>query len=95
MLVIIKSAPDTQEGRRGVKLARAMSADIVLMQNGVYFIQGQALEDLGFAGPAYVLEDDRRLRGIKADDTAKYIKDISYDRLIDIMAESDKVMGMF
>ncbi|NJD56649.1 MAG: hypothetical protein FIA94_09635 [Nitrospirae bacterium] len=93
MLVIIRSAPDTPEGKRGVKLARAMSADIVLLQNGVYFIEGQALEDLGFAGPAYVLEDDKRLRGLTAD--GMNIKSISYDSLVDFMAESDKVIGMF
>ncbi len=95
MLVIIKSAPDTPEGRRGVKLARDMAADIVLLQNGVYFIQEQRLEDLGFYQIAYVLEDDRRLRGLKADEANKNIKDISYEGMVDLMAESDKVTGMF
>lgn len=95
MLVLIKSGPDTPEGQRGVKLARDMSADIVLVQNGVYFIEGRNLEDLGFCGPVHVLEDDRRLRGMKADDPAQNINDIGYDRLIDLMAEGDKVIGMF
>ncbi len=95
MLVMIKSAPDTTEGQRGVKLARDMSAEIVLLQNGVYFIQGRNLEDTGFVGPVHVLEDDRRLRGVKADAPEKNINDITYDRLIDLMAEGDKVIGMF
>lgn len=95
MIVIIKSAPDTPEGKRGVKFARALSSDIVLLQNGVYFIQGRALEDLGFVGPAFVLEDDRKLRGLKADGANKNIKDIGYDGFVDLITESDKVIGMF
>jgi sulfur relay protein TusB/DsrH len=94
MIVIVRSAPDTPEGKRGVKIARDMSAEIVLLQNGVYFIQGRALEDLGFVGPAYVLEEDKRLRGLKAGDTEN-IRDIGYDSLVDLMAGSDKVIGMF
>jgi sulfur relay protein TusB/DsrH len=95
MIAIIKSAPDTPEGKRGVKLARNLSADIVLLQNGVYFLQDQRLEDLGFCSTAYVIEDDRKLRGLKTDDAAKNIKKITYDGLIDLMTESDKVIGMF
>ncbi len=95
MLVIIKSAPDTPEGKRGVKLARHMSADIVLLQNGVYFIQKERLEDLGFYRTAHVLEDDKRLRGLKDNDNHKNIKDINYDSLVDLMAGSDKIVGMF
>ena len=93
MLVIIRSAPDTPEGKRGLKFARSMSADIVLLQNGVYFIQENALEDLGVVGPVYVLEDDKRLRGLTAE--GMNIKGISYDSLVDFMTESDKVIGMF
>jgi sulfur relay protein TusB/DsrH len=95
MLVIIRNDPDTPEGKRGVKIAREMAADIILLQNGVYFIQEQRLEDLGFYQTAYVLEDDRRLRGLKAQEANKNIKDISYEGMVDLMAESDKVMGMF
>lgn len=95
MLVIIKSAPDTPEGRRGVKLARHMSADIVLLQNGVYFIQKEKLEDLSFYRTVYVLEDDRRLRGLKDNGNYKNIKNINYNSLVDLMAGSDKVIGMF
>jgi len=94
MLVIIKSAPDTPEGKRGVKFARDMSADIVLLQNGVYFTQGQELKNTEFTGTAYALEDDKRLRGLTTDDR-KDIRDINYDKLVDLMAENDKVIGMF
>ena len=95
MLVIIKSAPDTSEGKRGVSLACDTSADIVLLQNSVYFIQGQSLRDAGFRGKAYVLEDDRLLRGLKTDDDSRNIEEINYDRLVDLMAEHDKIIGMF
>ena len=93
MLVIIKSAPDTTEGRRGVKLARDMAADIVLIQNGVYFAQKEQLE--GFCGTAFVLEDDTRMRGLIKDGIDKDIRNIDYDGLVDLMAEKEKVIGMF
>jgi sulfur relay protein TusB/DsrH len=95
MIVIIKGAPDTPEGQRGVKIARDMYADIVLLQNGVHFLKEQALEDLGFVRTAYVLEDDRRLRGLKGSDATKNIKYIDYNGLVDLMTETDKVVGMF
>jgi sulfur relay protein TusB/DsrH len=95
MLVIIRSAPDTVEGKRGIKFARDMSASLVLLQNGVYFIQGQALDNLGFGGLVYVLEDDRRLRGLKAVETKVTLRDIDYDGLVDFMTEDSNVVGMF
>lgn len=95
MLMIIKSAPETPEGKRGIKLATYMSADIVLLQNGVYFMQGQKLGDAGFIGKTYVLEDDRLLRGLKTDTEGKNIQGINYDGLVDVMAEHDNVIGMF
>lgn len=95
MIVIIRNAPDTSEGKRGIKLARDTSADIVLLQNGVYFMQEKKLKDLGFVGTAYVLEDDKRLRGLKDYGEHNKIIDISYDGLVDLMAETDKVIGMF
>ena len=94
MLLIIKSAPETPEGKRGIKLATYMSADIVLLQNGVYFMQGQKLGDAGFTGKTYVLEDDRLFRGLKADNDNKTIQGINYDGLVDVMAEHDSVIGM-
>lgn len=95
MIVLIKSAPDTLEGQRGVRIARDMSADIVFLQNGVCFLRDEQLEDLGFYGTVYVLEDDRRLRGLKPADADRNIKDISYDDLVDLMGGNDRVTGMF
>jgi len=93
MLVMVKSAPDTTDGKRGVKLARDMAADVVLLQNGVHFAQGERLE--GFCGTAYVLDDDLRLRGLKDDEIEKDIKRLDYGSLLDLMANEDKVVGMF
>jgi sulfur relay protein TusB/DsrH len=95
MIVFIKSGPDTPEGKRGVRLSCEMHADIVLLQNGVYFIEGQNLEDSGFAGAAYVLGDDKELRGIRGCGEYRDVKIIHYDSLVDLMTESDKVIGMF
>lgn len=94
MLVIIKSGSDTQEGKRGVRLARDMAADICLVQNAAYFSQKERLE--GFCGSVYLLEEDSRLRGLRDDEIEKDIKRIDYDKLVDLMsADEDKVFGMF
>jgi sulfur relay protein TusB/DsrH len=93
MLVIVKSAPDTTDGKRGMKLARDMAADLLLLQNGVYFAQKERLE--GFCGTAYVLDDDARLRGLKEEDIEKEIRKLDYGSLVDVMAREDKVVGMF
>ncbi len=93
MLVIIKSAPDTHEGKRGVKLAEKMAADIVLLQNGAYFAQKDKLAT--FSGTAFVLEDDKKLRGLATGDIEEKVKSLDYDGLVDLMAQSDKVLGMF
>ncbi|HTZ17197.1 MAG TPA: DsrH/TusB family sulfur metabolism protein [Dissulfurispiraceae bacterium] len=92
MLVIVKSGPDTAEGNRGVSLARDMAADIVFLQNGVYFALGGKLD--GFCGTAYVLDEDSRLRGISDEALNAGILRLDYDRLVDIMAGADKVVGM-
>lgn len=93
MLVIVKSAPDTTDGRRGIKLARDMAADLVLLQNGIYFAQKERLE--GFCGTAYVLDEDSRLRGLKDEELEKGVKKLEYNALVGLMAEEDKVVGMF
>lgn len=93
MLVIIKSAPDTTEGKRAVKLARDMAADICLIQNAVYFAQKERLE--GFCGMAFVIDEDARLRGLGSGDIDKGIKKIDYDALVDLMTKEDKVIGLF
>lgn len=95
MLVIVRSAPDTTDGKRGVKIARDMAADVVFLQNGVYFMQQTHLEDLGFCGTAYVLSDDRKLRGLSSIASDRRAKEITYDGLVDLMTESNKVVGMF
>jgi sulfur relay protein TusB/DsrH len=70
-----------------------MAADVVLLQNGVYFAQKERLE--GFCGTAYVLDDDVRLRGLKNDEIEKDIRRLDYGSLVDLMAREDKVDGMF
>lgn len=92
MLVIVKSAPDTSEGKRGFQLARDMAADIVLIQNGIYFAQKDGLA--AFNGKAYVLDEDSRLRGLKYEDISRNVNRIHYDRFVDLMADSDKVIGL-
>lgn len=93
MLVIVKSAPETADGKRAVKLARDMAADLVLIQNGVYFSQRERLG--GFCGSVYVLEEDRRLRGLGNEEIEKDLIGITYDSLINLMAGEEKVTGMF
>lgn len=92
MIVIVKSGPETIEGKRAVKLARDMAADLVLIQNGVYYAQKERLE--GFCGTAHLLDEDRRLRGIGEEELDKGVRKIDYDGLVDLMA-GDKVLGMF
>ncbi len=91
MLVILRSAPESHEARRAVKLARDLAADMVLVQNAVWLAQEERLE--GFCGTAYVLDEDLKLRGVS--NVAKEIKALSYIELVDLMAEADKVVGMF
>ncbi|MCK9418982.1 MAG: hypothetical protein M0R70_06365 [Nitrospirae bacterium] len=74
-------------------LARDGNADLVLLQNGVIFAQKKRLGD--FPGTVYVLDDDKRLRGMKASEIDDWVQAIDYDRLTDLMMESDKVVGMF
>ncbi|MCL4537029.1 MAG: DsrH/TusB family sulfur relay protein [Nitrospirae bacterium] len=93
MLVIIKSSPDTHEGKRGVKLARDMAADICLIQNAVYFAQKERLE--GFCGTAFILDEDARLRGLGLEEIGKGIREINYEGLVDLMVNESKVVGMF
>lgn len=93
MLTIIKSSPDTPEGKRGFKLARDMASDMVLLQNGVYFAQRERFE--GFCGKVYVLEEDMRLRGLTEAEILKDAIKIDYDELMDLMVEEDRVVGMF
>lgn len=93
MIVIVKSAPDTADGMRGVIHAKDGKADLALLQNGVLFAHKKRLSD--FSGAVYVLDDDKRLRGMKDSEIDDRVKVIDYDRLTDFMMESDKVVGMF
>jgi len=93
MLVMIKSAPDTTDGARGLTLAKESGADLVLLQNGVYFAQKERLGT--YTGNVYVLGDDKRLRGLKDSDMDGHAKTIDYDKLTDIITGGEKVVGMF
>ncbi len=94
MLTIIKSGPDTSEGRRALKLARDMSSDIVLLQNGVYFALREQLD--GFCGTACAVEEDVNLRGLREEELERGLKLIDWDELIELMAEEEeKVVGAF
>lgn len=93
MITIIKSATDTPEGRRGFKLARDMASDIVLLQDGVYLAQRERFE--GFCGKVYILEEDMRLRGLTDNEILKDAIRISYDGLVDLIDEEDKIIGMY
>ncbi len=93
MFVMIKSGPDTTDGAAGLTLAKAGGADLVLLQNGVYFAQKERLGD--YSGTVYVLDDDKRLRGLKDSEIDARTKTIDYDKLTDIITSGDKVTGMF
>ena len=93
MLVMIKSAPDTTDGALGLTLAKESGADVVLLQNGIYFAQKERLG--AFSGAVYVLGDDERLRGLKDSEMDERVKIINYDKLTDIITSGEKVTGMF
>ena len=93
MLVMIKSAPDTTDGALGLTLAKEGGADLVLLQNGVYFAQKERMGT--FSGAVYVLDDDKRLRGLKDSEMDERVKTIGYDKLTDIITGGEKVAGMF
>jgi sulfur relay protein TusB/DsrH len=93
MIVMIKSAPDTTDGAIGLTIAKQGGADLVLMQNGVYYAQKDRLGD--FSGSVYVLDDDKRLRGLRDSEMDARAKTIDYDTLTDILTGSVKVVGMF
>ncbi len=93
MIVMIKSAPDTSDGVRGMAFAKDGKADLVLLQNGIYFAQKERLGT--FTGTVYVLDDDKRLRGLKDSEMDARVKTINYDKLTDLITGDEKVIGMF
>ena len=94
MIVVVKSGPDTTDGRRGVTFARDAGAALVLIQNAVVFAYAGLTGGAG-PGPTYALEDDLRLRGLRAEDIARDIERIDYSRLVDLLAGADRVIGAF
>ena len=72
MLVIVKNGIDTPEGKRGVRLARDMGADLVLIQNGVYFVRDENFND--FSKKVYVLDEDLMFRGLSDGEIGKVWK---------------------
>ncbi|HDO21860.1 MAG TPA: hypothetical protein ENG86_03265, partial [Nitrospirae bacterium] len=80
MIVLIKSAPDTPEGKRGLEMARDMSADVIFLQDGVYFCLDEMIE--GFCGTAYAVIEDVELRGMQ--DAMRSIRIIDWDKMIDM-----------
>jgi sulfur relay protein TusB/DsrH len=93
MVVIIKSAPDTNDGALGLTLAKEGKADLILLQNGVLFAQKERLGS--FPGAVYVLDDDKKLRGLKDSELDERVKVIDYDKMTDIITSGEKVTGMF
>ena len=87
MLFLISSSPDTKEFKSAIKMAKDVAGDICLLQSAVY-----ASRDL-YDPNMYVLEDELQLRGIKENEISCRI--INYNQLVDLMINSDKVMGMF
>lgn len=91
MLVIIKSAPGTDDAQRALSLGRKFSADIILMQDAVYLAGRGGLD--GYKGKVYVIEEDLKLRGAGA--MPDGVETIGYDGAVDLMAAHDKTLGMF
>ncbi len=93
MLVMIKSGPDTAEGAIGLALARESGADLVLLQNGVYFARAGAIGE--WVGAVYLFEDDKRLRGLKDAELDARARTIGYDGMTDLITRDDAAVGMF
>jgi sulfur relay protein TusB/DsrH len=94
MIVVVKSGPDTTDGRRGVTLARSAGAALVLIQNAVVFAHAGLTGGAG-PGAVYALEDDLRLRGLGPKDLDEHIVRIDYPKLVDLVAGADNVVGAF
>lgn len=87
MLFLIASAPDTPEYKTAVQMAGDAGADICLLQNAVYAARSSD------SAAMYVLDDDMKLRGINKHEISG--KPIDYNRLVDLMIQADKVVGLF
>ncbi len=91
MTVVVKSSPDTPEGKRGVQTAIDMGADIVFLQNGVYsvLLESASIPDIRI----YAVGEDCLMRGIVAHPESR-VRMIDYAELVDILQQSDHVIGM-
>ena len=87
MLFLISSAPDTPGFKSAFNTAKEIGADICLLQNAVY--AARTSDD----NSIYVLGDDMGLRGLRPDEITG--KPIDYNQLVDLMTNSDKVVGLF
>ena len=87
MLFLIASAPDTQEFKTAFGMAKDVNDDICLLQNATY--AAMKLDNNNI----YVLIDDMNLRGLSPDEISG--KPIDYSQLVDLMTNSDKVVGLF
>jgi sulfur relay protein TusB/DsrH len=87
MLFLISSAPDTKEFKTAYKMAKDINAEICLLQNAVYASRNS--DDNGL----YLLRDDMQLRGINENDVSGEL--IDYSRLVNLMTDADKVVGIF
>ncbi len=87
MLFLISSAPDTKEFKTAYKMAKEMNAEICLLQNAVYASRNADDKNL------YIMSDDLQLRGINENQVSG--KPIDYSKLVDLMSDSDKVVGLF
>jgi sulfur relay protein TusB/DsrH len=93
MIVMIKSAPDTSEAKRGITLAGELSADLVLIQNAVNL--ARLVQIGGIRGTMYALDEDLRMRGLGPNSDIGAIRRIDYDMLVDLITKADKVHGAF
>ncbi|MBI5408657.1 MAG: hypothetical protein HZA14_04765 [Nitrospirae bacterium] len=87
MLFLISSAPDTKEFKTAYAMANDMNADICLLQNAVYASSSSKDKTL------YVMSGDMKLRGLSENEISGRL--IDYSQLIDLMTETDKVVGIF
>ena len=93
MIVIIKSAPDTPEAKRGITMAGDLAADLVLVQNAVYLARPGQVG--GIRGAVYALDEDLLMRGLGPDADIGSVRRIDYDMLVDLIMKADQVHGAF
>lgn len=91
MTVIVKSSPDTPEGKRGLQTAIELGANLVLLQNGVYAVLSAAASAPNMR--VFAIEEDCLMRGIPVYPDNK-VRRIDYAELVDILQQSDHVVGM-